>query len=58
MYDPYRVVKVLKRDGKRGENKWKVIPFDQAVTEVVEGGKLFANVPGEENRVVEGLRQA
>jgi anaerobic selenocysteine-containing dehydrogenase len=57
MYDPYRVVKVLKRDGKRGENKWKVIPFDQAVTEVVEGGKLFANVPGEENRVVEGLRQ-
>ncbi|WP_331775109.1 molybdopterin-dependent oxidoreductase [Sulfurospirillum sp. 1612] len=57
IYDPYRVVKVLKRDGKRGENKWKVIPFDQAITEVVEGGKLFSHVPGEENRVVEGLRQ-
>jgi len=57
IYDPYRVVKVLKRDGKRGENKWKVIPFDQAVTEVVEGGKLFSHVSGEENRVVEGLRQ-
>jgi len=57
MYDPYRVVKVLKRAGKRGENKWKTIPFDQAIKEVVEGGKLFADVPGEENRVVEGFRQ-
>ncbi len=57
IYDPYRVVKVLKRAGKRGENKWKVIPFDKAITEVVEGGKLFADVPGEENRVVEGMRQ-
>ncbi|MCF6173793.1 MAG: molybdopterin-dependent oxidoreductase, partial [Campylobacteraceae bacterium] len=57
IYDPYRVTRVLKRAGKRGENKWKVIPFDKAVTEVVEGGKLFADVAGEENRVVEGLRQ-
>jgi len=55
-YDPYRLVKVLKRAGKRGENKWTVIDFDQAVTEIVEGGKLFATVPGEENREVEGLR--
>ena len=57
LYDPYRVTKVLKRDGKRGENKWKVIPFDQAITEVVEGGKLFSHIEGEENRVVEGFRQ-
>ncbi len=56
LYDPYRLRKVLKRAGKRGENKWKVIPFDQAVSEIVEGGKLFANVPGEENRVVSGLK--
>lgn len=54
-YDPYRVVKVLKRAGKRGENKWKAISFEQAVTEIVEGGKLFGNVKGEEKRVVEGL---
>ncbi|MDP2847518.1 MAG: molybdopterin-dependent oxidoreductase [Humidesulfovibrio sp.] len=40
-YDPYRIVKVLKRAGKRGEGKWKSIPFDQAITEVVEGGDLF-----------------
>ena len=57
IYDPYRVVKVLKRAGKRGENKWKVIDFDKAVSEVVEGGKLFADIAGEENRVVEGMRQ-
>jgi len=55
-YDPYRIVKVLKRAGKRGENKWASIPFDQAVREIVEGGLLFKHVPGEENRKVEGLR--
>ncbi len=55
-YDPFRIKQVLKRAGKRGENKWVTIPFDQAVTEIVEGGRLFANVPGEENRTVEGLR--
>ena len=55
-YDPYRIRKVLKRAGKRGENKWITIPFDQAIIEIVEGGKLFAHVPGEENRVVEGLK--
>lgn len=54
-YDPYRIRKVLKRAGKRGENKWITIPFEQAVKEIVEGGKLFANVPGEQTREVEGL---
>jgi|WetSurMetagenome_2_1015567.scaffolds.fasta_scaffold24195_2 tetrathionate reductase subunit A len=56
-YDPYRIVRVLKRAGKRGENKWTSIPFDQAVSEIVEGGSLFKHVPGEENRKVEGLRE-
>ncbi|KAA0258164.1 molybdopterin oxidoreductase [Deferribacter autotrophicus] len=56
LYDPYRIVKVLKRAGKRGENKWKAIPFEQAVKEIVEGGYLFKDVPGEENRKVEGLK--
>lgn len=55
-YDPYRIVKVLKRAGKRGENKWVTIDFDKAVEEIVNGGKLFANVAGEENRVVEGVK--
>jgi tetrathionate reductase subunit A len=54
-YDPYRVVKVLKRAGKRGENKWTNIPFDQAIDEIVQGGNLFKHVPGEEDRFVTGL---
>jgi anaerobic selenocysteine-containing dehydrogenase len=55
-YDPYRIRKVLKRAGRRGEGKWETIAFEKAVSEIVEGGKLFAHVPGEENRHVEGLR--
>ena len=54
-YDPYRIRKVLKRAGKRGENKWVSIPFAQAIDEIAGGGKLFANVPGEQDRVVEGM---
>jgi anaerobic selenocysteine-containing dehydrogenase len=55
-YDPYRIRKVLKRAGKRGENKWVTIPFEQAVREICDGGALFSGVPGEEQRQVEGLR--
>ena len=54
-YDPYRIRKVLKRAGKRGENKWITIPFEQAIQEICEGGTLFQHVPGEEKRQVEGL---
>ncbi|NOZ70805.1 MAG: molybdopterin-dependent oxidoreductase, partial [Chloroflexi bacterium] len=38
LYDAYRITKVLKRAGKRGENKWEVIPFEQAINEIVNGG--------------------
>ena len=57
-YDPYRIRKVLKRAGKRGENKWVTIPFDKAIREICDGGKLFAGVPGEENRQVPGLKES
>ncbi len=50
-YDPYRIRKVLKRDGPRGSNRWKTIPFDQAVEEIVNGGNLFGEGP------VSGLRE-
>jgi anaerobic selenocysteine-containing dehydrogenase len=56
LYDPYRITKVLKRAGKRGENQWVTIPFDKAIDEIVNGGNLFSNVPGEENRNVTGLK--
>lgn len=41
VYDPYRLRKVLKRTGKRGENKWASIEFNQAIDEIVNGGDLF-----------------
>ncbi|MFZ5773886.1 MAG: molybdopterin-dependent oxidoreductase [Thermodesulfobacteriota bacterium] len=56
-YDPYRITRVLKRAGKRGEGRWLSIPFDQAISEIVEGGRLFAHVAGEEQRQVTGLRE-
>lgn len=56
LYDPYRIRKVLKRSGPRGSNKWQVIPFDQAISEIVEGGLLFKGITGEGTRSVPGLR--
>ncbi len=41
IYDPYRLKKVLKRVGKRGENRWKSIDFHEAIQEIVQGGNLF-----------------
>ncbi|MCS7183011.1 MAG: molybdopterin-dependent oxidoreductase, partial [Thermoanaerobaculum sp.] len=57
VYDPYRITKVLKRAGRRGEGKWVTIPFHQAIAEIAEGGYLFSHVPGEERRWVTGLRE-
>jgi tetrathionate reductase subunit A len=54
-YDPYRIRKVLKRAGQRGENRWVSIPFEQAIDEITVGGRLFADVPGEEGREIDGL---
>lgn len=52
--DPYRIVKVLKRAGPRGSNKWTSIPFDQAITEIVNGGQLFSSIG--ETQTIEGLK--
>ncbi len=41
VYDPYRIRRVLKRAGKRGENKWQVVTWNQFMEEVVDGGDLF-----------------
>ncbi|MFQ6116397.1 MAG: molybdopterin-dependent oxidoreductase, partial [bacterium] len=57
LYDPYRIVKVLKRTGPRGSNQWKTIPFNQAIDEIVHGGYIFKNVKGEKNRYVSGLKE-
>jgi tetrathionate reductase subunit A len=54
VYDPYRLVSVLKRKPgtKRGENQWETIGFEQALDEIVEGGDLFGEGP------VPGLRES
>ena len=53
-YDPYRLRKVLKRAGARGSGKWKAIPFEDAVDEIVNGGQLFK--ASGEDRQVSGLK--
>ncbi|MGO8881985.1 MAG: molybdopterin-dependent oxidoreductase [Desulfomonilaceae bacterium] len=50
LYDPFRILKPLKRIGPRGSRKWKAISWAQAVDEISQGGNLF----GEGN--VEGLK--
>ncbi|WP_428775458.1 tetrathionate reductase subunit A [Vibrio sp.] len=47
--DPRRVTQCLKRVGKRGENRWESISYEQLLKEVVDGGDLFGEGP------VEGL---
>ena len=53
-YDPYRIIKVLKRNGPRGSNKWKTISFDDAINEIVDGGKLFSDIG--ENQKIDGFK--
>lgn len=55
IYDPYRIRMVLKRAGPRGSRRWKAIPFDQALREITEGGKLFADLG--EDRHVPGFQE-
>ena len=46
-----RVLKPLKRVGKRGENKWKEMDIDELISEITNGGNLFGE--GE----VKGLKE-
>ena len=54
-YDPYRIRKVLKRQGPRGSGKWKSVSFDQFVEEVARGGKLFEEI--DEDRQYPGFEE-
>ncbi|MDD3343750.1 MAG: molybdopterin-dependent oxidoreductase [Sulfurospirillaceae bacterium] len=46
-----RVLKPLKRVGKRGENKWKEMDIDELINEIVHGGDLFGE------GMVKGLKE-
>lgn len=50
LYNPFRVRQPLKRVGPRGSGQWQAIEWEQALSEIVEGGNLFGEGP------VEGLR--
>lgn len=50
-----RITMPLKRAGKRGENKWQAISWEQLISEVTEGGKLFADL-GEDTQIA-GLKE-
>jgi anaerobic selenocysteine-containing dehydrogenase len=56
LYNPNRLKHPLKRVGPRGSGKWKTVSWEQAMKEITEGGVLFKDVPGEETRMVEGLK--
>ncbi len=57
VYDPYRLTVPLKRQGPRGSGKWEAISWNQLISEVTNGGNLFAHVKGEETRHVVGFRE-
>jgi anaerobic selenocysteine-containing dehydrogenase len=40
LYDPDRLLHPLKRDGKRGEGKWKQISWDEALDLLINGGDI------------------
>lgn len=51
---PTRITVPLKRAGKRGEGKWQPISWEQLITEVTEGGKLFEEIG--EDQQIEGFK--
>lgn len=54
MYNPYRIIKPLKRSGPRGSGKFEPIEWEQMISEIAEGGKLFAHIG--ESRHIEGIK--
>ncbi len=40
LYDPYRVIKPLKRVGPRGSGKWEEITWEQLINELINGGEI------------------
>lgn len=59
-YDPYRLVKVVKRKPgtPRGGGEWVTIDFETALDEIIEGGNLFGEGPVEGLRAIYALRDA
>ena len=54
-YNPYRIIKPLKRSGERGSGKFEPIEWDQLIKEVAEGGRHFSHIG--EDRYVPGVKE-
>lgn len=54
VYNPYRLIKPLKRAGERGSGKFEPIEWEQLIKEIADGGRLFAHL-GEESDI-KGLK--
>lgn len=54
VYNPYRILKPLKRAGKRGEGKFEPIEWNQLIKEISQGGKLFVHIG--EHQEIQGLK--
>ena len=55
IYNPYRILRPLKRAGRRGEGRFEPISWEQLIREISFGGRLFAHLG--EDRHVPGLAQ-
>ncbi|MFP7755624.1 molybdopterin-dependent oxidoreductase [Thermodesulfobacteriota bacterium B35] len=53
-YNPYRILRPLKRSGPRGSGRFEPVSWEQLIAEVTDGGRLFAHLG--EDRHVPGLR--
>ncbi len=54
-YDPYRVLVPLKRKGARGSGQWQPISWERLITEVSDGGKIFADTGDPASKDIEVL---
>ena len=54
-YNPYRILKPLKRSGERGSGKFEPIEWEQLIKEIAQGGKHFAHLG--EDRVIPGIKE-
>ncbi|HDK44069.1 MAG TPA: molybdopterin oxidoreductase, partial [Desulfobacteraceae bacterium] len=55
VYNPYRILKPLKRMGPRGSGRFEPVEWEQMIEEIAGGGQLFAHL-GEERHIA-GLKE-
>lgn len=54
MYDPYRLLRPLKRIGPRGSGAFRPIEWEELIKEVADGGQLFSEIG--DDKIYPGIR--